>query len=47
MKKHTLSTALVSALLLLANAATAQVDALDGSNYAGSIAKWQQQRRPT
>ena len=44
MKKHTLSTALVSALLLLANAATAQVGALDGSNYAGSIAKWQQQR---
>ena len=44
MKKYTLSMALLSASLLLADAAKAQVDTLDGSDYAGSIAKWQEER---
>ena len=44
MTKFTVSMALLSLLLLLADAATAQVDTLDGSNYARSIAKWQEER---
>ena len=44
MKKFTVSMALLSASLLLADAATAQVDTLDGSDYARSIAKWQDER---
>ena len=44
MKKFTVSMALLSASLLLADAATAQIDTLDGSNYARSIAQWQEER---
>ena len=43
MKRYTVSMALLSALLLLADAATAQIDPLDGSNYARSIAQWQKE----
>ena len=44
MKKFTVSMALLSASLLQADAATAQVDTLDGSDYARSIAQWQEER---